>query len=61
MSIEGYVISLEVADANLAYQRAKGLGLDIAMPLKSEPWGQTHFIVQDPAGIHLDIVEHVVK
>ena len=58
MAVEGYVISLEVADAKNAYQQAKDLGLDVAMPLKTETWGQTHFIVQDPAGIYIDIVEH---
>ena len=55
---EGYAISLEVADAQKAYQQANELKLKIALPLKEEVWGQRHFIIQDPAGLYLDIVEH---
>ena len=58
MVTEGYVISLEVSDAHKAYQQAKDLALDVVMPLKDELWGQRHFIIQDPAGFKLDIVEH---
>lgn len=58
MITEGYVISLEVADAHAAYQQAIEMALDVVMPLKDEDWGQRHFIIQDPAGIHIDLVEH---
>lgn len=56
---EGMVISLEVLDAQLALESASQLGLEIAMPYKEEPWGQKHFMVRDPAGFVVDIVEHV--
>ena len=59
MVTEGYVISLEVADAQKAYEQVKDLKLDIVFPLKEEVWGQRHFIIQDPAGFYLDIVEHL--
>lgn len=59
MSSDGYVMSFEVADAAKAYADAKGMNLPIVMALKEEPWGQIHFIVEDPAGIKIDIVEHV--
>lgn len=58
MVTEGYVISFEVADAQEAYQQAKDLALEVAMPLKDESWGQRHFMIQDPAGFRVDIVEH---
>lgn len=58
MVTEGYVMSFEVADAQQAYQQAKDLALEVVMPLKDEDWGQRHFIIQDPAGFHVDIVEH---
>lgn len=58
MVTDGYVISLEVGDAQKAYQQAKELALDMIMPLKDEAWGQRHFIIQDPAGLRIDIVEH---
>lgn len=59
MSTEGYVISLEVADAAKAYEEAKTMKLPIAMDLKEEVWGQIHFIVKDPAGFNIDIVQHL--
>ena len=59
MSTEGYVISLEVKNAALAYLEAQKMNLDIVMELKHEEWGQIHFIIQDPAGISIDVVEHV--
>lgn len=59
MNQTGYVISLEVKDASIAYKQAMESGLSIAMELKEETWGQVHFMVTDPAGIHIDIVQHI--
>lgn len=59
MSADGYVISLEVKDAAQAYTEAKNLNLSIAMHLKEEVWGQIHFMLQDPAGFRVDIVQHL--
>lgn len=58
MSSDGYIISLEVKDAAQAYEEAKKLNLSIAMHLKEEVWGQVHFMLQDPAGFYVDIVQH---
>lgn len=59
MSTDGYVISLEVDDATQAYEEAKKMGLTIAMELRNEGWGQLHFMVEDPAGLRVDIVEQL--
>jgi len=59
MQSDGYVISLEVADAQKAYQAALELKLDMAMELKDETWGQRHFILNDPAGLKIDVVQHM--
>jgi len=59
MSADGYVISLEVKDAVQAYAEAKNLNLSIAMHLKEEVWGQIHFMLQDPAGFRVDVVQHL--
>lgn len=58
MKAEGYVMSFEVKDAAKAYAEAQRLGLNIVLPLKEEVWGQIHFILTDPAGLHVDIVQH---
>lgn len=59
MQAEGYVISLEVADAAQAFDEAKKMNLEIVMDLKEEVWGQIHFMVKDPAGIRVDVVQHL--
>lgn len=59
MSQQGYVISLEVANAPDAFKVAQKENLTIAMDLKEEVWGQVHFIIQDPAGFYIDIVQHL--
>ncbi|HAS62609.1 MAG TPA: glyoxalase [Vibrio sp.] len=54
----GYVMSLEVTDAAKAYEQAKEFNMLISMSLKEEVWGQIHFMVEDPSGINIDIVQH---
>ncbi|MEL6354184.1 MAG: VOC family protein [Cyanobacteria bacterium J06627_28] len=54
---DGMVLSFEVADAKEAYAKAQQQNLNIHVELKEEPWQQTHFMVKDPAGLILDIVE----
>ncbi len=54
---EGVIFSLEVADADAAYAAAKAQSLTIVLELRSEVWGQRHFCIQDPNGVHLDIVQ----
>lgn len=59
MSPDGYVISLEVKDASHAYAEAQKMDLTIAMELKEEVWGQVHFMLKDPAGFRIDVVQHL--
>lgn len=55
---QGQVLSFEVESAAAAYDVAKTSDLDVVMDIKVESWGQTHFMVKDPAGLVIDIVEH---
>jgi len=55
----GMVISLEVVSSKDAYEKAREHGLDISLEHKVEEFGVSHFMVRDPAGFHLDIVEHL--
>ncbi len=59
MNPDGYVISLEVQDAEKAYDFAKSQSLTVSLPLKEEVWGQYHFMVTDPAGIQVDVVQNI--
>ncbi len=55
---EGMVVTFEVSDARAAFATARETGLDIAMDYREEAWGQHHFILRDPQGLLVDIVEH---
>ena len=56
---DGMVISFEVADAKAAFATAKDAGLDIVMQYTEEAWGQCHFMVRDPQGFVIDLVQYV--
>ena len=55
---DGLVISFEVSSAKQAYHEANNLGLQSVTELTEESWGQRHFMLRDPAGFVIDIVEH---
>ncbi len=55
----GVIFSLEVDDADTAFATAKSKSLNIVLELRSEDWGQRHFCIEDPNGIHLDIVQAI--
>ena len=54
---KGVIFSLEVDDADSAFSTAKSKALNIVLDLRSEDWGQRHFCIEDPNGVHLDIVQ----
>lgn len=51
---ERVIFSLEVEDADAAYAAAKSKSLKIVLELRSEDWGQRHFCIQDPNGVHAE-------
>lgn len=53
----GTVVTFEVADAARAYEQARRDGFDVVYELKVESWKQTHFMIRDPAGLIVDVVE----
>ena len=55
----GVIFSLEVADVDAAYADAREHNLKIVLELRSEDWGQRHFCIEDPNGIHLDVVQEI--
>lgn len=54
---EGAIFSLEVDNADEAYLVAQTRGLNMLLPLKDEEWGQKHFVVEDPSGVKIDVVQ----
>jgi len=55
----GVIFSLEVENADDAYDQATRAGLDIVLSLRSEEWGQRHFCLRDPNGLFIDIVQAI--
>jgi catechol 2,3-dioxygenase-like lactoylglutathione lyase family enzyme len=56
----GVLLNLEVSDAAGEYARlVDGNGLEPLLPLRDEAFGQRHFIVRDPAGNLVDVIENI--
>ena len=55
---KGMYLTIEVADVDALYQEIKAKGVDIAIELRDEPWGDRHFAIVDPNGIGIDLVKY---
>jgi len=57
---EGLVYGFEVEDAKQEYERLSSKkDVEIIVELRDEEWGQRHFIVRDPAGVYVDVVQQL--
>lgn len=53
----GVLLNIEVDDVDAEHQRlVVGGGLTAVLPLRSEPFGQRHFIVAGPDGVLVDVI-----
>jgi len=51
------LLNFEVEDVDTEYQRlVKDAGLPVLLDLRSEAWGQRHFITVDPNGVLIDVI-----
>ncbi|WP_239491147.1 VOC family protein [Luteitalea sp. TBR-22] len=57
----GVWIAIDVEDAGREYQRLLALDAPIEEPLRDEPWGDRHFVLRDPNGIGVDVVERLTS
>lgn len=55
---QGMWVAVDVEDVDAEYARITSLGVPIESALRDEPWGDRHFVVVDPNGIGIDIVQH---
>jgi catechol 2,3-dioxygenase-like lactoylglutathione lyase family enzyme len=55
---KGVYLTIEVEKVDEWYQQLKKKGIDIKIDLRSEPWGDRHFAIQDPNGVGIDIVTY---
>jgi len=56
---KGMILTFQVGDAAAKHKRLQVAGAPIVYGLAVEPWGQKRFMVQDPSGILVDVVEQI--
>jgi catechol 2,3-dioxygenase-like lactoylglutathione lyase family enzyme len=54
---QGVWLVVDVPNVDAEYQRLTTLGIPIELTLRDEPWGDRHFVIIDPNGIGVDIVQ----
>jgi catechol 2,3-dioxygenase-like lactoylglutathione lyase family enzyme len=54
---QGVLVTVELEDVDACHAHARALGIELAYPLVSEVWGQRHFMVSDPNGLLVDVVQ----
>jgi len=54
----GVYLTIEVDEVDLYFEEVKNSGVDIALNIRSEEWGDRHFAVIDPNNIGIDFVTH---
>jgi catechol 2,3-dioxygenase-like lactoylglutathione lyase family enzyme len=55
----GMIFTVQVDDARALHARAQADGAPIHHPLTDSPWGQRRFMLRDPSGILVDVVEQI--
>lgn len=58
--VAGLFLNFEVDDVDEVYTRLiTGVGLPVLRDLRSEEWGQRHFITADPNGVLIDVITNI--
>lgn len=56
----GVIVNLEVDDVDAFYERLAPRGdTDVVLPIRSEDFGQRHFILAAPDGVLLDVIQPI--
>lgn len=55
----GMILTVEVDDAQAVCQRISEKRAPVVHPLTDEKWGQRRFMIRDPAGVLVDVVEQI--
>lgn len=58
--VAGLLLNFEVDDVDAAYERLiRGARLPLLRDIRSEEWGQRHFITADPNGVMIDVITNI--
>jgi hypothetical protein len=52
----GLILNFEVEDVDSEYERLRDAGLPLHLEIRSEDFGQRHFITSDPNGVLIDVI-----
>lgn len=55
---QGVYLTIEVDDVDSLYKELKQKKVEIKGDIRDEPWGDRHFVIQDPNGIGIDFVTY---
>jgi uncharacterized glyoxalase superfamily protein PhnB len=55
----GVIFTLQVDDARLLSERLVAAGVPLTYPLTDTPWAQRRFMVTEPSGIVVDVVQQI--
>lgn len=58
---QGVFLTIEMDEVDLYYEQIKNKGVEIALEIRSEEWGDRHFALIDPNNIAIDFVTHTDK
>jgi len=54
----GTYLTIEVEDVDEYYRKIKDKNVEIVVDIRSETWGDRHFVIVDPNGVGIDIVTY---
>ena len=58
--VQGMILNFEVDDVDAEYARLiQGAGLPVKLDIRSETFGQRHFITADPSGVLIDMITNI--
>ncbi len=55
----GLLLNFEVEDVDAVHRQLLAQGLPMVLPLRSEAFGQRHFITRDPNGVLIDVIQPI--
>src|SRR5687768_15063248 len=53
------ILTFQVEDAARELEALRAKGVEPEVAIRDEPWGQRHFMLRDPAGVWVDIVQQI--
>lgn len=55
----GSLVTVEVNDAAAVWATALSMDAEVELELRDEAWGQRHFLLRDPDGLLVDVIESI--